>query len=325
VGGLFLTNNALRPVDQMTQAAAAIGAGDLSRRLEVRGRDELARLAETFNRMIARLEGTFRGLESAYYRLEGAYEEQQRFTGDASHELRTPLTRIKGMTTLALSGPGCFEEYRDAVIVADQAADVMTRIVQDLLLLARSDAGQLRPHLARISTSDLLRRAVQAPRPAGAPALRLQLPEPDPFVTGDADHLSRLLANLLENALRHTPAGGEITLAATREQDWVVLTVADTGEGIPVEHLPHVCERFYRVDSARSRHDGGTGLGLAICRSIVEAHGGSLLLDSVVGQGTTVRVMLPAAVDEGTPAGTPSAAGAYRTRPEAEGFSGRCA
>lgn len=293
-GGLFLTNNALRPVDQMTQAAAEIGAGDLSRRLEVRGQDELARLAETFNSMIARLEGTFRGLENAYYRLEGAYEEQQRFTGDASHELRTPLTRIKGMTSLALSGPGCFDEYRDAVIVADQAADVMTRIVQDLLLLARSDAGQLLPYRAPVSVCQLLRRAAERPAAPDGPVILLRLPDPDLRVSGDADHLARLLNNLVENAVRHTPAQGEITLSAAQAGDAIVVTVSDTGEGIPAEHLPHVCERFYRVDSARARRDGGTGLGLAICRSIVQAHGGSMSLESAPGVGTTVRITLTA-------------------------------
>jgi signal transduction histidine kinase len=293
VGGLFLTNNALRPVDQMTQAAADIGAGDLSRRLEVRGQDELARLALTFNSMIARLEGTFRGLENAYYRLEGAYEEQQRFTGDASHELRTPLTRIKGMTSLALSGPGCFDEYRDAVIVADQAADAMSRIVQDLLLLARSDAGQLTPCLAPVSVGALLRRAADQPVATSGPAILLQSPEPDLVVAGDADHLARLLNNLVENALRHTPSG-EITLAARPVDGRVEITVADTGEGISTEHLPHVCDRFYRVDSARAQRDGGTGLGLAICQSIVEAHGGSMSIESTVGVGTTVHVVLPA-------------------------------
>jgi len=294
VGGLFLTNNALRPVDQMTQAAVDIGAGDLSRRLEVRGQDELARLALTFNSMIARLEGTFRGLENAYYRLEGAYEEQQRFTGDASHELRTPLTRIKGMTSLALSGPGCFDEYRDAVIVADQAADVMSRIVQDLLLLARSDAGQLTPSLAPVSIGALLRRATDQPLATTGPRIVLQAPVPDLMVAGDADHLARLLNNLVENAVRHT-ATGEIILAARQEAGRILITVTDTGEGIPAEHLPHVCDRFYRVDSARARGDGGTGLGLAICQSIVQAHGGSMSIDSTVGVGTAVQIMLPAA------------------------------
>jgi len=295
-GGLFLTNNALRPVDQMTQAAAEIGAGDLSLRLEVRGQDELARLAATFNSMIARLEGTFRGLENAYYRLEGAYEEQQRFTGDASHELRTPLTRIKGMTSLALSGPGCFDEYRDAVIVADQAADVMSRIVQDLLLLARADAGQFTPPLNPVSVNALLRRAADQPVATEGPTILLRLSEPDCQVAGDADHLARLLNNLVENAIRHTPTSGEITLVARQHDHQVFITVTDTGEGIPAEHLPHVCERFYRVDSARARRDGGTGLGLAICQSIVKAHGGAMSIESQVAVGTTIQIVLPIAI-----------------------------
>jgi len=293
VGGLFLTNHALRPVRKVTQAAAQIGAEDLSQRLEVTGKDELAELAATFNGMIARLEGAFQSREQAYRQLESAYQEQRRFTADASHELRTPLARIKGITSLALFGPHCVDEYHDALTIADQAADVMNRIVQDLLLLARSDAGQLSPRFAPLSVQKLLQGA--ADRLEGQPGapIRVEFP-PEPLeLRGDADHLTRLLVNLLENAVRHTPEDGEVLLSARREEGSVLLTVSDNGEGIPAEHVPHLCERFYRVDASRTRADGGTGLGLAICQSIVQAHEGTLSIHSRVGLGTTVEVRLP--------------------------------
>lgn len=301
-GGLFLTNRALRPVRDVTQAAAEIGAGDLSRRLKVTGKDELAELSVTFNGMIARLQETFGGLEhanaelaQAYSRLERAFEEQRRFTGDASHELRTPLTRIKGSTSLALCGPHDADSYREALEVADEAADTMARIVQDLLLLARSDAGQLPVRLSPISIEDVLHRSLAGLRDQPGAAIRLEIPPGNTRVLGDLDHLARLFSNLLENALRHTPRDGAITVSARPRGDVLEVTVRDTGEGIPPEHLPHVCERFYRVDQARTGGRGGTGLGLAICQSIVQAHGGTLTLRSRPGHGTAVTVTLPLA------------------------------
>lgn len=293
LGGLLLTSRALRPVRRVTQAAAQIGAEDLSQRLEVTGKDELSELAATFNGMIGRLEGAFAGLSDAYRKLEVAYEDQRRFTADASHELRTPLTRIKGMTSLALSGPHCADEYREALTVADQAADAMGRIVQDLLLLARADSGQLGLRSAPVQVEWLLEEALRRVAAGGAVDVRLEPPGVPLAVCGDADHLVRLLVNLLENALRHTPCTGEVKVAAHSHGEWVVLQVSDTGEGIAPEHLPHLCERFYRVDAARARVDGGTGLGLAICQSIVRAHHGELAIRSQPGSGTTVEVRLP--------------------------------
>jgi len=288
LGGLFLTNRMLRPVREVTHAAAQIGAEDLSRRLEVTGEDEFSELAGTFNGMIGRL-------ETAFGRLREAYEQQRRFTSDASHELRTPLTAIKANTSLALCGERTPAEYREALQAADQAADLMSRIVQDLLLLARSDAGQLVMQREPTDLETVLRRALAVAAEAGPAPVRLALPDEPLLVAGDAHHLTRLFVNLLENAERHTPGEGEITVAARPEGNAVVVTVRDTGEGIAAEHLPHVCERFYRVDAARARAHGGTGLGLAICQSIVQAHGGRLDLESQVGRGTTVHVTLPAA------------------------------
>ncbi len=285
--GAFMTERALRPVRRITSAAEAVGAQDLSRRLPVTGGDEFAELAATFNRMIGRLQTAFTGLESAI-------EQQRRFTADASHELRTPLTTIKANTSLALRGKRTREEYQAALSAADQAADMMNRMVLDLLLLARSDSGQMDLKREPVCVLEVLDRALSLARrgPENA-TLCLDDIDPDLEVIGDSDHVVRLFVNLVENALRHTPAEGSVRLAACAEGKQVVLTVEDTGEGIPPEHLAHVCERFYRVDAARARTDGGTGLGLAICKSIVEAHGGTLQLQSVVGTGTTVTVTLP--------------------------------
>jgi heavy metal sensor kinase len=278
IGGLFLTGRMLRPVREATHAAARIGAEDLSRRLPVNGSDEFSELAATFNGMLGRL--------------ERAFEQQRRFAADASHELRTPLTVIKANTSLALSRDDLSGEQRKVMESVDRAAGVMNRIVQDLLLLARSDAGQLELTLRPTRLSEVLEVAVECARIPGGPAICNEAEETDLAVQGDTSHLIRLFVNLLENAVRHTPREGCITLSARREGSAVIVTVEDTGAGISPEHLPHVCERFYRVDEARSRAQGGTGLGLAICQSIVRAHGGSLDITSSPGAGTTVRVTL---------------------------------
>lgn len=278
LGGAFLTERALRPIRQITQAAGKIEAENLSRRLPVQGHDELADLAETFNGMLARLQSDF--------------ERQQRFTADASHELRTPLTIIKANTSLALTGERTAQELQKTIRTVDGAADRMNRIVQDLLLLARSDTGELAYTLVPTPLSETLTQAAAAfPGTDHAP-ISLSLPPSDILVEGDAHALIRLFGNLLENAIRHTPPEGRITVTAESQGSQVVVEVSDTGEGIAPEHLSHVTERFYRVEAARSRTGGGTGLGLAICRSIAEAHGGSLAVESAVAQGTTVRVTL---------------------------------
>ena len=288
IGGAFLTDRALRPVRQMTQSASRIEAASLSGRLPVIGRDEFALLAATFNALLGRL-------EEAFARLEKAFQQQQRFTADASHELRTPLTIIKANTSLALSGERTSDQYRGALTAADKAADRMNRIVQDLLLLARADAAQWQPHLVPTPLADVLEQAAQPLRLPANPTITIALPAETLEVMGDAHSLLRVFANLLENAVRHTPTGGQISVVATEGAQFVNITVADNGEGIGPEHITHLTERFYRVDDARARERGGTGLGLAICLSIVQAHGGTLTLDSVPGQGTTVTVTLPRA------------------------------
>ncbi len=288
IGGAFLTDRALRPVREITQAAEQIEAANLSARLPVAGRDEFSELASTFNGMLARLEG-------AFSRLEQAYEQQRRFTADASHELRTPLTVIKAHTSLAMSGQTTLDEYRQAIVSIDKASDRTNRLVQDLLLLARSDAGQREIPLCPVRLSKVLDHASEVLRHRDTHIVTVVVEPPQLQVLGDADALVRLFSNLLENAARHTPQGGHITLKGQAEGKVALVTVADTGEGIPPEHLPYIFERFYRVDEARSRAQGGTGLGLAICQGIVHAHDGTISVQSELGQGTTFSVTLPLA------------------------------
>jgi heavy metal sensor kinase len=279
LGGAFLTERSLRPVREITDAARNIGASNLTARLPVRGRDEFAQLAEMLNGMLGRI--------------EDAFSRQKRFTADASHELKTPLSIIKVSSSMALEERMTPEEYQQSLRAIDRATDRANRVVQDLLLLARSDNGSLPLHPVTLSVEDVLDEARDSLPGSGVP-ITMDV-TPGLVVRADRHHVARLLTNLLENARRHTPADGEILVAARRDGAFAEILVADTGEGIPAEHLPHIGEPFYRVDAARTRDKGGTGLGLAICRTIAQAHGGTLTVESTVGEGTKVRVHLPLA------------------------------
>ena len=285
-GGTLLTGGTLRPIRNITQAANRISAESLSGRLTVSGNDEFSELSSTFNRMLERLEGAFQ-------KLTVAYEQERRFTADASHELRTPLTVIKAHTSLSLDGQPTAAEYRESMEAIDLAVDRTNRLVQSLLLLARSDAGRLQLCLSPVSLAELGAKAAQVTQKTADAAIKICIPDDVPSIEGDPEALLQVLTNVFANAARHTPAGGEITLTARGDETDVVLTVADTGEGIAAEHLPHLFERFYRVESSRSRGKGGTGLGLAICREIIQAHHGTITIKSAVGQGTAVHVRLP--------------------------------
>ncbi len=287
VGGVILTDRALRPVRQIIRTAETLNPDDLSQRLPATGTDEFAHLATTMNGMLDRI-------EIAFSKLRQTLERERRFTADASHELRTPLTAITANATLTLDGESTVEEYHEAMQSINLAAGMMRRLVEDLLLLARSDSGQLTLHNAAVDVRELLDRAASMVQ-NHAPQAIIQLNIADGLDTlwGDPHHLLRVLLNLLENASRHTPADGKITLAARRQDSRIILTVTDTGDGIAPEHLAHLGERFYRLDAARARQHGGTGLGLAICKGIIEAHGGQLTFDSTLNKGSTVTITLP--------------------------------
>jgi two-component system OmpR family sensor kinase len=279
--GWFLASRAMRPVDLMTRTARAIGhSADLSRRLdEPRQRDELGRLASTFNEMLARLDQSF--------------TTQRRFLADASHELRSPLAAIRTNVEALLRGADDDPEERDASLRAiARETDRMGRLVADLLALAHADAGQ--PLVRQPVELDALLLEVYQQEKRLAGGIRLTLGDLEQVqVEGDPDRLKQLMLNLVDNALRYTPPGGDVTLDVLRAGDWAVLRVRDTGVGIPEEHLPRIFDRFYRVDRPRTRQAGGTGLGLAICKWVAEAHGGRVEVDSVVDRGSTFSVYLP--------------------------------
>jgi heavy metal sensor kinase len=281
VGGFLLAGRALKPVENITQAARDISEKDLSRRIEVATADELGRLSATLNGMIARL--------------ETAFARQRQFTADASHELRTPLAVIEAESTLALEKERTPAEYRRSLELVAQETDYMSSIIGKLLFLARSEAGKEPLVCAPVSMKELLaelcadvqalarEKDLQFALEAGA----------DVTVNGDRVKLRQLFLNLLQNAVRYTPERGKVTVRLWEKSGQAVVAVSDTGIGIAPEHLPHLFERFYRVDKARSRAEGGAGLGLAIARHIAEAHGGTIRVESELGKGSTFTVSLP--------------------------------
>lgn len=290
--GYQLAKTALRPIGHLTRVAAAIGEGsDLAQRVPYAGpADEVGQLAATFNAMLERL-------EVAYRNLAEAYAAERRFVADASHELRTPLTTIRGnVELLQRMGQG------DAAILADMAgeAERMTRLVNELLTLARADAGR---HLAKETVdlekivSEVARQAPHLGRARFAVA-NLEVLE-GATVQGDPDYLKQLFLILLDNAFKYTPPEGTVTLEAYDAGGYWGLAVKDTGSGISEKDLPHIFERFYRADPARSR--GGTGLGLAIAKWIVEEHRGRIEVSSQVGKGSTFTVWLPRYEPPATP------------------------
>jgi signal transduction histidine kinase len=280
--GFWLVKRALQPVRTIAETAEGIGGSNLSDRLTVKGSDEFAVLSGTFNSMLDRL-------ESAFEQQQSLLEAQRRFIGDASHELKTPLTTIKGRVSLALQKKQTPERYEEHLKSIGRASDSMNAIIQDLLLLAQYDEGKALLHKEIVPVVDLARRAVLE---SGAPEDRIELRiAGDLTLNADEALVSRALSNLLVNALRHSE--GVVTISADPTQGKVLIQVNDRGEGIPPEHLDHIFDRFHRVDTARDRASGGTGLGLAIVKSIIEAHGGSIRMESALGVGSTVYILMP--------------------------------
>ncbi len=285
LGGYWISRRALAPVDAMTDAARSIGIRNLSQRLAVPASgDELARLAETWNAMLARL-------ESAVQRLS-------QFTADASHELRTPIALIRTTAELSLRRERSPETYREALNQIVHESERMTHLVEDLLLLARADAGLPALPLERIELTPVVRDVCRQSKVFAQERqleLSAEMPEQPVYVEANDPALRRLLLLLLDNAVKFTPAGGKITVTVGCDPAGSVVAVRDTGVGIPASALPHVFERFYRVDESRNRDAGGTGLGLSIAKWIAERHHASLEAESESGQGSTFRVRFPIA------------------------------
>lgn len=278
LGGYGLASRALSRVDRITRMARHLSADDLTLRLDLPAtNDEVGRLAQTFDMMLDRL--------------DMAFQRERQFTSDASHELRTPLAAMRTILDMIRSRPRTTVEYEQAL---DDLAEETTRLQQlvvDLLLLARNEIPAAANH-AEIDLSALLTDITDSLRPlAESHGLTLKASITDGLqVVGDRDHLVRLFVNLIDNAIKFTTDGEIVVQADIGLDGRCHITVADTGTGIPAEHLPHIFERFYRAD--RSRPSTGTGLGLALALSVARAHGGHITVQSVVGQGTTFTVVL---------------------------------
>ena len=296
IGGYWLASRALRPVRLITRAAQEISETDLSRRLSLKSRDELGELAATFDHMLGRL--------------EAAFQRQRQFTADASHELRTPLTIVNLEVTNALAAPRDEREYVRALTAIQAENASMSRLVNDLLTLARADANRAPLRLGPLDLSDVALEAVERlsslAQRHGVKLIVGDLPEAP--VQGDRDILAQALTNLVENGVKYTSGRGSQVTVTTRcvardGRAWAVAQVKDDGPGIAAEHLPFLFERFYRVDVARVNEvnemesdralTGGSGLGLAIAQWAAQAHSGELRVESVVGAGAVFEVWLP--------------------------------
>ncbi|MEM6326483.1 MAG: HAMP domain-containing sensor histidine kinase [Bacteroidota bacterium] len=275
--GVWFGGRVVRPLRELTGAAQRMAAGDLRQSVEADGPEEVAALAEAFNTMSARL------AESTALR--------QRMTADVSHDLRTPITTVLG--TLELIETGALAPTPERIRAARREAERLARLTESFHTLALADAGELPVHVSRVSPADALRQAAAAfEGRAEAAGVELRVRAEDaPDVRADPDRLGQIVGNVLANAIRHTPPGGQITLDARTEGASVAVRVADTGEGIPPDVLPNVFERSVRADGSRS--GDGAGLGLSIVRSLTEAMGGTVDATSEPGRGTTVTVRLP--------------------------------
>ncbi|MEV6104115.1 ATP-binding protein [Streptomyces sp. NPDC051940] len=278
LGALLLSRAVLRPIRAMTAAAGSLGEGDLTQRVPVSGRDEIAELGRAFNRMAGSI--------------QSGEERQRRLTGDIAHELRTPLANLRGY--LEALRDGVVEPTPELLDSLHEEALLQQRIVDDLQDLALAEAGALTYHRAETELGELLEgcRAAYAAQ-AAARGVTLTTDTPGKArVYADAGRLRQAVGNLVGNALRHTPPGGTVTLGLVPRGELAAVRVEDTGEGIPPENLPHLFDRFWRADAARGRDTGGSGLGLSIARQIVADHRGSIDVESTVGKGTAFTIVL---------------------------------
>ncbi len=298
-GGYLLSRRVLHPIDQITKTAERITANGLDSRITIENpHDELGRLVQTLNMMLDRLDLSF--------------AELKRFTADAAHELRTPLTLLRSQLEVTLRQARSDEEYERALRSALDDTQRVCSLAEQLLELTRGDDDNRLATNDSVPVAALIADVVAQLKPlAEAKGVVIEVdpslawtsreyegkgtdPTSAVAVSGDCVRLRRLFLNVLENAVKYTPAGGQVRLHADTSQDAVTIHVVDSGCGITEEHLPRVFDRFYRVDRSRTTTTGGTGLGLAICRSIAEAHSGTIEISSTPTEGTDVAVFLPA-------------------------------
>jgi heavy metal sensor kinase len=274
----------LTPLREVAQAAQRVSGSNLSLRIPTReAGDELDYLILTFNRMTERLEASF--------------QQMKQFSTDVSHELRTPITAIRGQLEVALFTAKTTDQYREAMFNALQDTDRLSQIVRALLLLSQAESGQLVLQKTRLNLGDLIRELVEQMQiPAEAAGVHLTADAAsDCFVAVDRVQIERLINNLLSNAFKFTPEGGQVRVSARLSEDHVEVAVEDTGRGIPPEHLPHIFDRFYRVTGSGTAPapEQGLGLGLSFVAWIAKAHGGTVEVDSTPGKGTRFTIKLP--------------------------------
>ncbi len=283
LGGYWMSRRALAPVDEITQSARNIGAQNLAMRLAVpQTGDELERLATTLNEMLSRL--------------DAAFQRIAQFTADASHELRTPVSVMRTSAEVALRKPRAAAEYREALSQILRESERVSRLIEQLLLLARADSGSTAIPITRTNLNETLEKAwKQTNFLANAKHLNSEsfVPAAPIWVYGDPASLERLFLILLDNAVKYTAGGGRIELRLSTNDGFAVAEIRDTGIGIAPEDIAHIFDRFYRADRARSRETGGTGLGLAIGRWIAQAHGGEIRVQSEPSKGSSFQVRLP--------------------------------
>jgi heavy metal sensor kinase len=295
LGGQFLANQALKPVDQITHTARMITSQNLNQRIKsLKVKDEISRLIETFNEMISRLDQSFHQI--------------RQFSSDASHELKTPLTILKGEVEVALRKERTSQEYEQTLRSNLEEINRMSKIVDNLLLLARTETGEIRLFKEEVNLSHIVSDVVtQLTKLAHTKDLQIVATNhhEDIFLFGDALRIREMLLNLIENSIKYTEPGGSISVSLERNAphslpskeegpyDGVKIVVSDTGIGIAKEDQERIFSRFFRVDKARSRDQGGSGLGLSICKWIVEAHQGEISVESELGKGSRFIVKLP--------------------------------
>ena len=282
--GSIQARRIVAPVRALADAARRVAGGEFAQ-IPVTSQDELGEMALAFNTMAAEL--------------KQQHTLRRRVMADIAHELRTPLSVLQ--IDLESIEDGLAEPTPEVIARLQEEVALLNRLVEDLRMLSLAEAGELHLEMQAVNVGTLVQTAAERVRSVAQEkgvGLTSRINEGMPPVAGDAQRLSQVLSNLLSNALRHTAAGGQIIVAARQDKnDRVRVTVQDTGEGIPADELPHIFERFYRTDHDRSRDTGGSGLGLAIARSLVEAHGGRIWVDSVEGKGSAFVFELPASIE----------------------------
>lgn len=291
-GGWWLTTRALRPITDISATAVKIAAGDLSQRISVESAEtELGELAGVLN--------------STFSRLEAAFAQQVRFTSDAAHELRTPITVMLTQTQTALARERDAAEYRETLEACRRASVRMRKLIESLLELARLDSGQEPIGRATFDLAQIAVETVENIRPIASErpvSITTQLAATP--CQGSPERIAQVVTNLLANAIHYNRENGTIQVTVEARDGFAILAVADTGLGIAPEDLPHIFERFYRADKARTRARGHAGLGLSISKAIAETHGGTLAATSELGQGSVFTLRLPLAKNGNTPNGT---------------------